>query len=723
MTTISSFITRLPGAIRSLGMNRSIGRRLTTGFGVLLILITLVGLISSISVIAIETTLRDNLSGGFELHNQVTSALADILRAEQLEKDYLLRYAEMGLDAARNEYAVTFVSHIADALERLDAIEATETENDHSDIPETITSIRSALNAYRNGFMGVTRLLEQRGIDDEGKIGAFRATLAAIGQAVTPLDEPRLLAQVLIIQSREKEYLLTQATAQADLVRAGLDDLQTLLGPLDLAPEVIETLRGLADEYRTNFNVVVDTDAAMAQTIQNYRNAVEALEPLLGEIEAESLEHISEATNAIFDQISSSQGIVWLVIGVAFTAGLLMALVITRGITRPLGALTRVSQQVASGQLDQRVQITSGDEIGSLASAFNRMTDSLQAMFEAEQLGRARLEQNVARYVDFVQEVARGRLDLRLQVDQVGEATDENLHLLGENLNGMAESLGGLTRQIRDTALQVKTAAIEILGATNQQLASAAEQDAAVTQTIATVEEVQATVAQTAERAQDVAEAAQQSLKTSAAGQDSVEDTIQGMHTIQTQVEAIAENILALSERTQQIGDIIETVNDIADQSKLLALNASIEAARAGEEGRGFAVVAMEVRQLAEQSRQATARIRTILEEIQQATNTAVMVTEEGNKSAASGMALVDRTGHAIGILADTIETAAQAATQIAASTGQQNTGMRQLLNAMAAIKQAAAQTVTSTRQAEVSARGLSDVAKQMEEIVALYQL
>ncbi len=226
-----------------------------------------------------------------------------------------------------------------------------------------------------------------------------------------------------------------------------------------------------------------------------------------------------------------------------------------------------------------------------------------------------------------------------------------------------------------------------------------------MTQTIATVEEVQATVAQTAEHAQNVAEAAQQSLKTSASGQDSVEDTIQGMHTIQTQVEAIAENILALSERTQQIGDIIETVNDIADQSKLLALNATIEAARAGEEGRGFAVVAMEIRQLAEQSRQATARIRTILEEIQQATNTAVMVTEEGNKSAASGMALVDRTGHAIGILADTIETAAQAATQIAASTGQQNTGMRQLLNAMAAIKQAAAQTVTSTRQAEVSAR------------------
>ena len=95
----------------------------------------------------------------------------------------------------------------------------------------------------------------------------------------------------------------------------------------------------------------------------------------------------------------------------------------------------------------------------------------------------------------------------------------------------------------------------------------------------------------------------------------------------------IAETILALSEQTQQIGDIIATVNDIADQSNLLALNAAIEAARAGEAGKGFAVVAGEVRSLAEQSRQATAQVKEILGDIQKATNTAVMVTEEGTKT------------------------------------------------------------------------------------------
>src|SRR5690606_21075456 len=129
-----------------------------------------------------------------------------------------------------------------------------------------------------------------------------------------------------------------------------------------------------------------------------------------------------------------------------------------------------------------------------------------------------------------------------------------------------------------------------------------------------------------------VASAASESVHTSRSGQEAVTRAIEGMTLIRERVEAIAKNILVLSDHTQQIGEIIETVNGLAEQSKLLALNASIEAARAGNEGRGFAVVAMEVRQHAAQSHQATARVHDILNEIQQATNTAVIVTEDGSK-------------------------------------------------------------------------------------------
>lgn len=381
-----------------------------------------------------------------------------------------------------------------------------------------------------------------------------------------------------------------------------------------------------------------------------------------------------------------------------------------------LAVITNVAERFKNGDLSQRVPLGGDDEMNILAHVLNDLADKVQSMRDE----RTALESTVTHYMTFVENVANGNLTGRLQVTN---AHYDELYRLGVNLNAMFDGLGATSQQIRQVSSGVAAAAAEILAATTQQNASSTEQDAAVTQTMATAEEVRTTVKQTADRAQAVANLSQQSLAVSRAGQASVIDSVNGMKLLRKRVESIAENILMLSERTQQIGEIIGTVNDIADQSKMLALNASIEAARAGEEGKGFAVVAMEVRQLAEQSRAATARVRDILNEIQQATNTAVMVTEEGSKGADSGVALVERAGEAIRNLAATIEEAAQSAAQIAASTQQQTNGMEQLTIAMAAIQRATAQAVAGTRQAEESARRLDEMARQMEQTVARYSL
>jgi methyl-accepting chemotaxis protein len=185
----------------------------------------------------------------------------------------------------------------------------------------------------------------------------------------------------------------------------------------------------------------------------------------------------------------------------------------------------------------------------------------------------------------------------------------------------------------------------------------------------------------------------------------------------------IEENILALSERTQQIGEIIDTVNAIATQSNMLALNAAVEAARAGEEGKGFAVVAQEVRDLAERSTQATAQVKTILSDIQKATNATGMATEEGKKGVDTGVQLVSQVGEAIGQLAMAIDQSAQSAQQMAVGGQQQVTGVHQIATAMQNINQVTMQTVASTRQAERSAQELSDLARALAEIVEKYQI
>jgi len=331
------------------------------------------------------------------------------------------------------------------------------------------------------------------------------------------------------------------------------------------------------------------------------------------------------------------------------------------------------------------------------------------------------MEKLVMQYRQFAERVAGGDLTARIDLTPIRGSTE--FVQLAADLNRMVESINTVARDLRSASGRVTTAATAILEATNEQIATASDQDSSVMQTSSTVNEVRATVTETAERAQAVAEMAQLSVTVSRNGQDSVAATVEGMNLIRQRVESIADNILILSEHTQQIGEIIATVSALADQTKLLALNASVEAARAGEEGKGFAVVAMEVRSLAEHSREATAQIREILSEIQQATNSAVMVTEQGTKGVDGGVQLVNRAGEAIRDLSHTIEEAAQAAIQIAASTRQQTVGMDQLTDAMMRIRDSTAQATTSTMSVERAARELNIVARQMEDTLARYSV
>jgi methyl-accepting chemotaxis protein len=398
----------------------------------------------------------------------------------------------------------------------------------------------------------------------------------------------------------------------------------------------------------------------------------------------------------------------------------------TINFTTPLLHLSDVIQKVARGDFSQRVQVDGNDEIGELSEWVNVMLESMEQSVEGL-VAKGYLEDVVTEYQAFVARIADGDLSHRLTLDAIGNGNGNGAHndlyQLGNSLLVMFDNLTTISKQVRDASTRVVVATNEIQAAAAQQLASATEQDATVVQTAATVDEVRATVLQTAERAQSVAQTAQESVEVSKRGEEAVHNSIEGMTLIRDRVENIAETILALSERTQQIGEIIESVNAITDQSKLLALNASIEAARAGEEGRGFGVVAMEVRQLAEQSREATARINDILSEIQQATNTAVMVTEEGSKGADRGLELVTRAGDAIQDLANTLANVTTAAVQIAASTNQQTNGMDQLSTAMEQFKIATSQSASSSRQAEESARDLVETASLLEEAANRYRV
>jgi methyl-accepting chemotaxis protein len=284
-----------------------------------------------------------------------------------------------------------------------------------------------------------------------------------------------------------------------------------------------------------------------------------------------------------------------------------------------------------------------------------------------------------------------------VELTQAVAGIREGLGVLGVSSSGVLESSSGLAASANETA-------------------------ASVTETTTAVDEVRQTAQLASERARRVAEAARRTAEVSATGTRATQGTVAGMERIRVEMQSIAASMMQLSEQSHAIGEIIAAVDDLAEQSNLLAVNAAIEAAHAGAQGKGFAVVADQVKYLATQSRAATKQVRTILTDIQKATTAAALTTEQATKAVEAGVSTASEAGGSIVSLASHVSDAAQTATQIAASSQEQLLGLEHIALAMGQIGTASRQNVDQAKQLETAARSLNALGQRLKELVERHQ-
>jgi methyl-accepting chemotaxis protein len=316
------------------------------------------------------------------------------------------------------------------------------------------------------------------------------------------------------------------------------------------------------------------------------------------------------------------------------------------------------------------------------------------------------------------QEISAG--DLRTQVPEAGF---DELRMLARAFNAMADSLRTVIRQIQESGGAVGEFSSGITTVIQEQATSASQQAASLAEVTATMEELSRTSHQIAGNAESVRESAEQTVEMAQQGTTLVRESVDGMARIKDRVTDIAQKTLFLGEKSGEIGKVMDLIKEIAGEIHLLALNAAIESAAAGEHGRRFAVVASEVRRLAEKTRESTETIRSLVSEIQSATQGSIVATEQGSREVDKWRETINLTADAFAEIIGMIEKTSEASMQISLATHQQTSANDQVVAGMRQVAETVRISAAQMKESSTSAVELKGMVDKLANKAAVFQV
>lgn len=351
----------------------------------------------------------------------------------------------------------------------------------------------------------------------------------------------------------------------------------------------------------------------------------------------------------------------------------------------------------------------------------NEKSESIVALFRTELAPKQRLLASAVEDLAKFEERARDAAKQRLS--ETASSATLLVTLIAVIVAIFATFLGfiltrSLGAQIGGAVGQVQSSSAELQAVANQQATGAREQVTAMSEIATTINELLATSRQIAESGQQVAKIAEQTATSARTGDGAVLNASESVTGIRQQVDTIVKHMLDLGKKSQQIGAVLDIVSELAEQTNILAINATIEAAGAGEAGERFAVVADEIRKLADRVAGSTKEIRSLIEDVRGAVNTTVMTTETGSKAVDAGMRQFQELAAAFRQISQLVTTTTEAAREIELSTKQQSTAVEQVNIAISNVSQATRETEASSNQTLLTASQLAQLSKDLLRLV-----
>ncbi|MCK5542358.1 MAG: HAMP domain-containing protein [Desulfobacterales bacterium] len=404
-------------------------------------------------------------------------------------------------------------------------------------------------------------------------------------------------------------------------------------------------------------------------------------------------------------------------LGIALIAILVISLLVSKGITEPIDQIMRVFKRVDQGDYEARVQITSKDEIGVMASSFNNMIAATQSLMQTSQKDHDHLQDSIMTLLDEISELADGDLSMRTTVREDATGT------LADSLNMMLEELSEAFGKIKLSSEQVFSTANDLSSSTGDLAQHSINQSGLINNAVDEMNSLTTAIEDAAQKAEKSADTSKLSSQVAEDGAKVVENTSRAMETIRENVQDTARAIKRLGESSQEISDFTKTINDISDRTSILALNASIQAASAGEEGRGFAVVAEEIQRLAEQAAGSTRQIETLIKNILLEITAAGISMDASIQEVVNGTSLSQQALSRLKEITGSSNDVAKLISGLAATSKKQADTTAQLAKQMSEIGIISSDTAEETKKASESMKNMASTATEMLQSVAEFKL
>ena len=425
---------------------------------------------------------------------------------------------------------------------------------------------------------------------------------------------------------------------------------------------------------------------------------------------------------------------------IIFIVGLGIIFIISSFLTKKIKILNDSAIKIGNGDLSAEINVNSEDEVGRLAQALKTMMEHIKvgsgsllseklkaekATAEAESqrnnyaLERDYLSEKIDEILEGMNKLAEGDLTVQL----VSEKKDDVVGKLFCGFNQLVINIKQIITSVYESVIATASTSNQIYTSSEAMAAGANEQSGQTSEVVYAIEEMTRTIIDTTKNSSIAADAANKAGLIAKEGGKGVEETIEGMNRIAEVVKKSAITVQALGKSSDQIGEIVQVIDDIADQTNLLALNAAIEAARAGEQGRGFAVVADEVRKLAERTTKATKEIAMMIRKIQEDTEAAVLSMNEGTEEVEKGKTLADQAGKSLREIISGAEQVVDLVTQVAAASEEQSRAAEQISKSVEAISTVTRDSSAGIKQITHASVDLNNLTSNLQKLISKFRV